>query len=257
MPESGSMKRKKKSLGQHFLTDLAVLQAIVDCYAQHKTCDQLLEIGPGGGALTNYLVKQELKRLVLVEKDDRCVMSLSNLLKDSHVELLNEDILQWSWSIEDRPYDVIGNFPYNISAQIVFKMIQNRQYIPMMIGMFQKEVADRIVSHHNRKSYGILSVLTQVYYRIENKLIIEPHSFDPPPKVRSAVVLFEKRSEPLFDGNDEKFRKFVKQGFSLRRKKLKNVFVNINFPKAEMADLRCEQLSIQDWIDFYFHNYEK
>ncbi len=252
------MKRKKKSLGQHFLIDEAVLLSIIECYVQNRTCNQLLEIGPGGGALTNYLVEQPLDALLLVEKDDRCALALQKKLgSKEHIQVLNEDILQWSWIMNDRSYDIIGNFPYNISAQIVFKMIENREDIPMMIGMFQKEVADRIISDHNHKTYGILSVLTQIYYEVETKIIIEPHSFDPPPKVRSSVVFFKRRSAPLFDGDFNSFRKFVKQGFSLRRKKLKNVFQNVTFLNAETEDLRCEQLSVQDWIDLYYNNYEK
>ncbi|MFB6306568.1 MAG: 16S rRNA (adenine(1518)-N(6)/adenine(1519)-N(6))-dimethyltransferase RsmA, partial [Flavobacteriales bacterium] len=189
------MFRSKKSYGQHFLNNPETAYKIVKSLTGHKGYKNVLEIGPGKGILSNKLLKEDKWKLKFIEKDEEAIDYLRNHLPEIVPYLLNEDFLKCDLKkFVDSPFAVIGNFPYNISSQILFKIIQNKDRIPEVIGMFQKEVADRIISSPQSKNYGILSVHVQTWYDCETIVKLKPRSFTPPPKVNSAVIHF-KRNE--------------------------------------------------------------
>ena len=245
-----------KSYGQHFLNDKVVLQHILDIIKIYHNNEKIVEIGPGMGALTTYLIK-EFPELTCVEVDKRCIDFLNTKYKthepDVHLTIVDADFLklnlkEWIQS----PTAIVGNFPYNISSQIIFRIIDNFEMIPFMVGMFQKEMAVRIASKHGSKEYGVISVLTQLYYDVKVEFDILPSSFSPPPKVMSSVISLKRKENIAIDFDVVLFKKIVKAGFAQRRKMLRNGLSGMldkEFLQQELFSKRAEQLSLQDFID--------
>ena len=241
----------KKSLGQHFLNDISIAKKIVESLSP---CQNILEIGPGTGILTQFLIKKN-NNLKLVEIDNESVSYLISELKINKNIIYNQDFLNLNLSklFENNNFSIIGNFPYNISSQIVFKIIENRKLIPEMCGMFQYEVAERICENEGSKKYGIISVITQAFY--ETKLLFEVSNnfFSPPPKVNSAVILLKRKKNLKIDCDEKLFFKIVKLSFQQRRKTLRNSLKQINLTENlrehTIFDKRPEQLSVDQFID--------
>ena len=240
-----------KSFGQHFLKDSSVIERIVDLISQNHVCDKLIEIGPGTGALTSALIPKFIDTLTCIEVDERCVFYLEQNYPVLKHKIIHQDFLLVNLATLLQPAaTIVGNFPYNISSQIIFKIIENRMLIPSMIGMFQKEVADRIASPPGNKTYGILSVLAQVYYDVAVSFQIPPSAFNPPPKVNSAVLLMNRKGQPLAV-DYLALKKVVKAAFNQRRKMLRNSLKEL-IPES-MVDhpifmKRPEQLSVSDFV---------
>ena len=241
----------KKSLGQHFLNDISIAKKIVKSLSP---CQNILEIGPGTGILTQFLINKN-NNLKLVEIDNESVSYLISELKIDKNIIYNQDFLNLNLSklFENNNFSIIGNFPYNISSQIVFKIIENRKLIPEMCGMFQYEVAERICENEGSKKYGIISVITQAFY--ETKLLFEVSNnfFSPPPKVNSAVILLKRKKNLKIDCDEKLFFKIVKLSFQQRRKTLRNSLKQINLTENlrehTIFDKRPEQLSVDQFID--------
>ena len=210
----------KKSLGQHFLKDESVCQRIIDAL-QQKQFQRLLEVGPGGGALTKYLIQLPNIDFKLVEIDREKVDFLHKTYPQLVGKITEESILDTSIPF-DQPFTLIGNFPYNISTQIVFKVIEWREQVETMIGMFQKEVAERICAGPGNKEYGILSVLSQAYFKTTYLFDVDEEAFNPPPKVKSGVIQFDYLGNPYGIQQHRKFLVLVKAAFGQRRKQLRN-----------------------------------
>ena len=243
-----SFVKPKKSLGQHFLTDQNIARKIVDCLGSDYP--DVLEIGPGMGVLTQYLLQRPELQLRVIEIDRDSVEYLHrNFPKLEYI--WSEDFLKTDITKRfDGKFSIIGNFPYNISSQIFFKILEHRNRIPEVVGMIQKEVAERIASPHGNKTYGILSVLLQAYYRIQYQFTVPEHVFIPPPKVKSAVIKLERNDVESLPCSEELFVKVVKSAFNLRRKMLRNSLSGIckNLPE-QFAEKRPEQLSVNDFIE--------
>jgi len=242
--------RAKKHLGQHFLKDLTVAQQTADL-AKKSGLNQWLEIGPGMGVLTQYLLHSDIN-LKAIDLDQESVEYLHKNYPDLDVvygDFLKQPIHTWF----DGEFGIIGNFPYNISSQIMFKTLENRDIITIFCGMFQLEVAQRIVSPSGNKTYGILSVLVQCFYDVTIEIKIPPGAFAPPPKVHSAVIL-AKRNERSLDVDESLFFDVVKTAFQQRRKTLSNALKKFNIPKDlvlqnPMFKLRAERLTVDDFIE--------
>lgn len=245
--------RPKKFLGQHFLTDLRVAEKLAGIVANFPL-KNILEIGPGMGVLTQYLLQIPEQNLKVIEIDRESV----GYLKD-HFSLLNGKIIEADFlrhPIENEfagEFLLCGNYPYNISSQIVFKMIEHRALIPFMAGMFQLEMARRIASGPGSKDYGIISVITQAFYQVKLEFIVEPGAFNPPPKVRSAVIQCSRLEENLLNCDEKLFIEVVKAAFSQRRKMLGNAISRFNIPKEvlqqnEFAKLRAENLTVSEFV---------
>ena len=244
--------KAKKYLGQHFLKDMGVAQRI----AESLTLDgptAVLEIGPGMGVLTQFLLQNPLIDLTAVELDGESVFYLHEHYPD--LKVIEADFLKMDLKshFSDK-FCVIGNFPYNISSQIFFKMLDNKDSIPCLAGMIQKEVAERIAAPAGSKTYGILSVLMQAYYKIEYLFTVGAHVFDPPPKVQSAVIRFTRNEVSQIDCNEQLFKTVVKTAFNQRRKTLRNSLkpiVESGHPMYAdpIFDLRPERLDVAAFID--------
>lgn len=247
--------KKKKSLGQHFLRDDNVCHRIASLLDFNAEYPDLVEIGPGEGVLTKHLIAEKWN-LHLIEKDDRLPKLLVKRFPILEGKIIHKDVLALDWqTIFDGKYSVIGNYPYNISSQILFKILENKEVIIQMAGMFQKEVAQRICAQPSTKQYGILSVLTQLYFDTEYCFDVPAIAFDPPPKVVSGVMKMTRqhRYEKVVDY--EPFRKLVKTAFLHRRKKLSNTLSVYNLDWSKLpdgfADLRADHLSVEDYISVY------
>lgn len=243
-----------KSYGQHFLNDKVVLEEIVKVIKKYEKGEQIIEIGPGTGALTQHLIIA-FSPLTCIEVDHRCVEYLeSNYNKEqSKLRIIEADFLHLDLrDLLQQPAGIVGNFPYNISSQIVFKVLEHYQSIPFLVGMFQKEMAERIASPHGSKEYGVISVLAQLLYDIQLEFDIAPKSFSPPPKVNSSILSMKRKENILLDFDIPLFKKIVKAGFNQRRKMLRNGLSGL-VPKEmlqqEIFQKRAEQLSVQDFID--------
>ncbi len=240
--------KPKKSLGQHFLTDQNIALKIVDSLS--SSVSDVLEIGPGTGVLTQFLLSRAEINLYVIEIDRDSVM----YLRENFSELKNiwsEDFLKADIATRFKgDFSIIGNFPYNISSQIFFKVLTMRNRVPEVVGMIQKEVAERIASKHGKKTYGILSVLLQTFYEIEYLFTVSEQVFNPPPKVKSAVVRLKRNERNELPCSEEFFIKVVKAAFNLRRKMLRNSLKGIceNLPE-NFATKRPEQLSVEDFIE--------
>jgi 16S rRNA (adenine1518-N6/adenine1519-N6)-dimethyltransferase len=240
----------KKSLGQHFLKDEGMCQRIVSAL-QEDSFSRLLEVGPGGGALSRYLIKLPQVDLRLVELDDEKIDFLKQNFPALTERIIRGSILEVDCPF-NQPFSLIGNFPYNISSQIVFRIIEWRENIETVIGMFQKEVAQRICSGPGSKEYGILSVLTQAYFEVDYLFDVPPECFTPPPKVMSGVIRMKCKGNPYQIENHDKFLRIVKLAFGQRRKQIRNPLKSI-FPKDSLSDpffnKRAEQLSVLEFVE--------
>ena len=243
----------KKSLGQHFLVDENVCQRIVDVLKE-RSFSQLLEVGPGGGALTKYLVEIPGINFKAVELDKEKATYLLSAFPHLQDNLIQKDFLKIEKPFEG-PFTVIGNFPYNISSQILFKILEWRPEVKTVIGMFQKELAQRITSKEGNKVYGVISVLLQAFFKIEYLFEVSEKSFKPPPKVKSAVIRLIPL-EKLPEMKSEKcFFDLVKTAFNQRRKTLRNAVRSLfdeSVLKDKIFDKRAEQLSVSDFAALTF-----
>ncbi|HEY5391202.1 MAG TPA: 16S rRNA (adenine(1518)-N(6)/adenine(1519)-N(6))-dimethyltransferase RsmA [Hanamia sp.] len=243
----------KKSLGQHFLKDEKVVGKIIDALMQHPF-KNLLEVGPGGGALTKHLVKIPNIHLKAVELDQD---KIDFLVKE--FDSLKDDLIHKSFLDMDRPFDeaftVIGNFPYNISTQILFKVLDWKEYVPVVIGMFQKEVAERAAAKEGSKIYGVLSVLIQYYYHVEYLFSVGNECFIPQPKVQSGVIQLTARKNYLPVKSERAFWVLVKTAFNQRRKTLRNALKSLITKEDledKLFDRRAETLSLAEFAALTF-----
>tara|TARA_B110000879_G_scaffold45284_2_gene63887 strand:+ start:97 stop:870 length:774 start_codon:yes stop_codon:yes gene_type:complete len=243
--------KPKKYLGQHFLKDENIARKIVESLSI-SNYSNVLEIGPGTGVLTKYLIEKKIN-LKLVEIDSDSVNFLKSNFQIDPLIILENDFLKLQLDdVFTDKFAIIGNFPYNISTQIIFKALEYKNLIPELIGMFQKEVAERICEKKGSKKYGILSVLTQAYYDTEYLFSVPPSVFTPPPKVVSAVIKLVRKKQTEINYNEKLFFKVVKQSFQQRRKTLRNSLKTFNLTDSlredTIFDLRPEQLSVKDFI---------
>lgn len=244
--------RPKKSLGQHFLHDDNIAQRIVDALLIDPASPLVLEIGPGMGVLTRLLIKRENIELKVVEIDRDSVAYLKRNYSSLNGKIIEGDFLEIDISqIFQSTFSIIGNFPYNISSQIFFKILEVRDRVDQVVCMLQREVADRIAAPPGSKTYGILSVLLQAYYDIEHLFKVMPGAFRPPPKVVSAVIRLRRNKRVKLECNERLFTQVVKQAFNTRRKTLRNALKNLNLAAEIVAlpllDKRAEQLSVKDF----------
>lgn len=243
----------KKSLGQHFLKDENISRKIVAVIQQYPH-QKLLEVGPGAGALTKYLLEIPNIDFKAAELDDEKVTYLLNtypVLKD---RLIHKNFLAMDKPFEGK-FAVIGNFPYNISSQILFKILEWKEDIGQMVGMFQKEVAQRVASKEGNKTYGVTSVLVQAFFKVEYLFEVNEKCFTPPPKVKSAVIRLLPLEKPVAMKNESSFFQLVKAGFNQRRKTLRNSVKDIfepNVLKDEIFNKRAEQLSVKEFGELSF-----
>jgi 16S rRNA (adenine1518-N6/adenine1519-N6)-dimethyltransferase len=243
----------KKELGQHFLRDENICHKIVDALQQH-TFERLVEVGPGGGALTKYLQQLPGINFKAVELDAEKVAYLQQTYPALAGKIVHESILDTIAPFTE-PFTVIGNFPYNISSQILFKILEWKTLVPEVIGMFQKEVAQRVAANPGSKAYGILSVLVQAYYSVEYLFDVPPGCFNPPPKVMSGVIRMQRKTETLQVTSDKAFVTLVKAAFNQRRKMLRNAVKALFDETVLQQDIftkRAEQLSLQDFASLTF-----
>ncbi|KAB5490852.1 16S rRNA (adenine(1518)-N(6)/adenine(1519)-N(6))-dimethyltransferase RsmA [Flagellimonas hadalis] len=258
--EEGTV-RAKKHLGQHFLKDEEIAEQIAGTLTL-KGYKNVLEIGPGMGVLTKHLLKRDLD-LVAMDLDAESIVYLNHSFPLEHAEILQKnnrlnvieaDFLKFDLTelYGDEPFAITGNFPYNISSQIVFKMLEMREQIPEFSGMFQKEVAQRICEKPGSKTYGILSVLVQAFYEAEYLFTVAPTVFDPPPKVDSGVLRLIRRDEQKLACDERLFFKVVKTAFNQRRKTIRNSLktfdLSNNLKEDTIFDQRPEQLSVADFV---------
>jgi 16S rRNA (adenine1518-N6/adenine1519-N6)-dimethyltransferase len=241
--------RLKKSLGQHFLHDENICRKIVEqmTYAPGM---RLLEVGPGGGALTKYLLQKDDIYYKAIEIDEEKVVYLAKTYPAIQGKIVLQDILKADKPFEGR-FSVIGNFPYNISSPIMFKVLEWRPDVDEVIGMFQKEVAQRIAAGPGSKTYGILSVLMQAFFKVEYLFDVHENCFTPPPKVKSGVLRFSNLGNPWEIVNDRQFIALVKAAFNQRRKTLRNALRGTLPPEAlagPLMEKRAEQLSVGDFV---------
>ncbi len=245
--------RPKKYLGQHFLRDKNIAKKIVESLIGHGHYQQLIEIGPGTGILTNFLLAKPHQEILLVEIDRESVRYLQENYQQNQFSIIEKDFLKIDLTaIVPEKAGIIGNFPYNISSQIFFKILENKNLIPEVVCMIQKEVAERICAPHGNKTYGILSVLIQAFYDVKILFKVPAHVFFPPPKVESAVIRLTRNRRNGLPCDESFFFKVVKQAFQNRRKTLRNALKAINLPIDERANPiwsnRAEQLAIEDFI---------
>jgi 16S rRNA (adenine1518-N6/adenine1519-N6)-dimethyltransferase len=243
----------KKSLGQHFLKDENICRKIVQSLQQHPF-RQLLEVGPGGGALTKYLLQIEHIDFKAIELDDEKVEFLFQTFPQLKDKIIHKSFLDIEKPFEKK-FTVIGNFPYNISTQILFKVLEWKEDVECMIGMFQKEVALRIAAKEGNKTYGVLSVLVQAFYKVEYLFEVHEKCFQPPPKVKSAVIRLMPLNEKAGMKSEKDFFTLVKTAFNQRRKTLRNAVKNL-FDAATLQDelfnKRAEQLSVNEFAALSF-----
>ena len=240
----------KKFLGQHFLTDLTVAQKIAETITSGRT----IEIGPGMGVLTQYLLKNPNINLTAIEIDRESVAYLREWYPE--LDLVEGDFLKLDLNelIPEGEFNVIGNYPYNISSQIFFKVLEYKDRIPVCSGMIQKEVAERLASKPGKKAYGILSVLLQAYYDIEYLFTVDEHVFNPPPKVKSAVIRMTRNKRRRLDCDEALFKTVVKTAFNQRRKQMRNSLQQLvgkgnPILEEKIFTMRPEQLSVEQFIE--------
>ena len=242
--------RLKKSLGQHFLHDEQICQKIV-AQIPDRGGLQLVEVGPGGGAITKYIIELSHVDYKAIELDTEKVEYLKETYPVLHDKILEQDILK-SEQPFDGQFSVIGNFPYNISSQILFKVLDWEEQVDEVIGMFQKEVAERVCSKSGNKVYGILSVLLQAFFDVEYLFDVDEKCFTPPPKVKSGVIKLVNSHNPYDITDRRRFKTFVKTAFGQRRKTLRNALKPILDKEAlqdPIFDKRAEQLTVADFVD--------
>ncbi len=250
--------RAKKALGQHFLTDQSIAMTIVDALTADSPVRDVLEIGPGMGVLTQYLIKREDIDARMIEIDTESVDYLLSHLPGMQGRLMEGDFLKMDLkAVFHGPFRVIGNFPYNISSQIFFKILDHKDDVPEVVCMIQKEVADRIAEKPGSKVYGILSVLLQAWYDIDYIISVGQGAFAPPPKVKSAVIRLRRNGRTSLGCDEKLFKQVVKTAFNQRRKTLRNALkpmiteamVAAGVTQDEVFDLRAERLSVEDFVE--------
>lgn len=243
------MVQAKKYLGQHFLKDESIASRIADSLVAQVA--QVLEIGPGMGVLTKYLLQREGLDFRAVEIDSESVAYLHQHFPT--LQLIEGDFLKMDLNtLFHAPFALIGNFPYNISSQILFRVFDHRNLIPEVVGMFQKEVAERVAAAPGSKTYGILSVLLSAFYEIEYLFTVPETVFNPPPKVKSAVIRLTRNNTAVLDCDEHLFVQVVKAGFNQRRKTLRNALRQLNIEMESLPESllskRAEQLSVADFV---------
>jgi 16S rRNA (adenine1518-N6/adenine1519-N6)-dimethyltransferase len=246
------MVHPKKHLGQHFLTDPSIAERIVKLLPETGE-KVVIEIGPGRGILTGFLLQEEIAKLIPVEIDRESATFLQAKFPQLKHTLVIEDFLK----MDDRIFHqdqlhIIGNFPYNISSQIFFRVLGQRNYVRSVVCMIQKEVADRIVAPPGSKTYGILSVLLQAYYTTKHRFNVKPGSFFPPPKVTSSVITLTRNSTIKLECNEPLFFRVVKAAFNQRRKTIRNALKTILLPlenENPLLSKRAEQLEVSEFVE--------
>lgn len=245
--------KAKKSLGQHFLAHQAIAEKIAYALLPLDNVKRVVEVGPGKGMLTKFLLDR-YPDLVMIETDIDMIQVLQETFPDHKDQMVHADFLKVNLpALMGEPFSLIGNFPYNISSQILFKMLDHRPLIPQMVGMFQREVAERVASSHGNKQYGILSVLIQTYYQVERIMHVSPGSFKPPPKVDSTVIRLTAREHvDTTEALDKRLRQLVKLAFNQRRKMLRNsiksLWPDYLDPDDPVLQLRPEQISVAGFL---------
>ena len=243
----------KKSLGQHFLKDENICSKIISSI-QECSFSNLIEIGPGAGALTKYLLQIHGIDFKAVEIDEEKIDYLQSVFPDIHEKLIHGNFLEIEIPFEDK-FAVVGNFPYNISTEILFKLIEWKASIECVVAMFQKEVAQRIAAKEGSRIYGITSVLTQAFFGVEYLFEVNENSFQPPPKVKSAVIRMKPRNEGLSVASEKYFFQLVRTAFNQRRKTLRNAVKSLFAAETlqeEIFDKRAEQLKVEDFAALSF-----
>jgi 16S rRNA (adenine1518-N6/adenine1519-N6)-dimethyltransferase len=247
---SSNSVRPKKHLGQHFLTDLSIAKNIADALLVDGKYKKVLEIGPGTGALTQFLVTREAFTTEVVEVDRESVAYLHEHYPD--LTVYEENFLKMDFSkFNGEPIAVAGNFPYNISSQILFKVLDEKEHVPEVVGMFQKEVAERVAEGPGSKTYGILSVLLQAYYDIEYLFTVDEDVFNPPPKVKSGVIRLVRNNVDKLPCDERLFKTVVKATFNQRRKTIRNGVKGLlkgEKIEHELMQQRPEQLSVEEFV---------
>ncbi len=243
--------KAKKHLGQHFLKNEEIAKNIVDALLQ-STNLPLLEIGPGTGVLTKHLIEKE--KFFAVDIDTESIEYLKKVYPKHEAKILYGDFLKMSMdNLFPEHFAIIGNFPYNISSQIMFKVLDYRNKIDVVVGMFQKEVAERMAEKPGTKTYGILSVLLQAFYDIEYLFTVEPNAFNPPPKVKSAVIRLTRNRTEKLDCDEKLFKAIVKSTFNQRRKMVRNGVKSFIKDESIMSHkfftMRPEQLSVAQFVE--------
>jgi 16S rRNA (adenine1518-N6/adenine1519-N6)-dimethyltransferase len=245
--------KAKKHLGQHFLNDESIAKNIADALTL-QGYKNVLEIGPGMGVLTKYLLEKPIDTYV-IEIDTESVAYLDTHYPKLHGKIISKDFLKYNIKevFNEEPFAIIGNFPYNISTQIVFRTLELRDQIPEFSGMFQKEVAERICSKKGSKVYGILSVLAQAFYDVEYLFTVDEHVFTPPPKVKSGVMRMIRKENYKLPCDEKLLFTVVKTSFNQRRKTMRNSLKSMNLSdklrEDSIFDLRPEQLSVEQFIE--------
>ena len=244
--------KAKKHLGQHFLTDETIAKNIVDALLEKDKTTAIIEVGPGTGVLTQHLITNQEKFLAL-DVDTESVAFLKNKYPAQADKVLLADFLETDLhTLVGTKYNVIGNFPYNISSQIMFKVLENKNDVDYVVGMFQREVALRLAEKPGSKVYGILSVLLQAFYDIEYLFTVNENVFNPPPKVKSAVIRLTRNTVQKLDCDEVLFKKVVKTAFNQRRKTIRNSvrsLFNNNEIRFPLLDKRPEQLSVAQFVE--------
>ena len=249
--------RAKKHLGQHFLTDKNICQKIAQQFKGYKGCNKVLEIGPGMGALTEFLLERKESEVHVMEIDRDSIAYLKEHFPILENRIYESDFLHTKFEkiFGEEPFAVVGNFPYNISSQIMFKCLEYRNQIPEIMGMFQREVAWRIAEKPGTKQYGIISVLIQAFYDIEYCFTVDEHVFNPPPKVESGVIRLKRKTTTLSVKSDRAFQVLVKTAFNQRRKTLRNAVKSLFSPEVladEIFNRRAETLSVEEFAAMTF-----
>lgn len=248
-----SLVKAKKHLGQHFLTDKNIAGKIVNSLQAADQYKHVLEVGPGMGILSDFLLANKDLETYLIDIDTESYEFLQKKYPDLGERLINGDFLELDFAaVFPAKFGIIGNFPYNISSQILFKVLDNRNQVVELVGMFQKEVARRCAEKPGSKEYGILSVFLQAYYKVEYLFSVKPGVFNPPPKVTSAVIRLTRNDVEKLDCDEKLFWQVVKAGFNQRRKTLRNALSSL-VSKEDMnddpiLDLRAERLSVNDFV---------
>ena len=252
MENYNDLVRPKKALGQHFLVDLNIARKIVDSLSDNH--DTVIEVGAGMGVLTQYLIEDQLDKLQVVEIDKESVEFLKKKFPELEGHLVFGDFLKYD--MPNGNVAVIGNFPYNISSQIFFQILKYRNNVSECVGMIQKEVAERIAAGPGSKTYGIMSVLLQAWYDIEYLFTVNENVFNPPPKVKSAVIRLKRNNVKELECDEKLFVTVVKQAFNQRRKTLRNSLrsmIPAEIINDEIFNKRPEQLSVAEFVDIVRH----